>query len=267
MNETSKHGKKDDILYAIPAGFKTIDELAKILAEGDVSRRKEELKAWYIKNEFPNSPPDRQEIMFAKSKNYQKYLSEIEEIDKAMPQNTVALRESLLLYFNRLTERERATLEERMKIVGDKAQEDEKIRKENMQYLADAKAREAEVTEKGRRYDAELARVNDYDVKLKARSEELGILELNLERKTNELSGMRKDLKDREAAVIKQEHEYGQAAKEISDALTYARMLKTVVGPKIEGFHTMLDEMATYFQNALKKLPNTQVPPTASPPK
>lgn len=265
MSET-KRVRKDDILKALPAGFKTIDELAKILAESDAAKRREDLKNWYIAGEgLHGLPPDQQEIMFAKSKDYNKYLGEIAEIGKALPQNTEALRDSIQLYFERLVERERAGIAERMKIVGDKADADEKVRRENIQYLADAKAREAEVTEKGKKYDAELIHVNAFDVEVKKRAEELGILELNLERKTNELSGMRKDLKEREAALIKQEHEYGQAAKEISDALTYARLLKNVVGPKIEGFQTMLDEFRNYFQNALKKLPDAQLPPAALP--
>jgi hypothetical protein len=268
MNETSKHSRKEDILYALPAGFKTIDELAKILAESDASKRRENLKSWYMAGEgLHGLPPEKREIMFAKSKDYQKYLAEIAEIDKALPQNTKAFGDSLMLYFNRLTDRERVSLEKKMKEVGDKAQADEKLMKENRDYLVQAQTHEAEIVEKGKRYDVELTRVTDYETTLKKRSTEMDALHGDLENRASELSLNAKDLKEREAAIVKQEHEYGQVAKEISDALTYAKMLKTVVGPKIEGFQTMLDEMAIYFQNALKILPNTQVPPALPPAK
>jgi chromosome segregation ATPase len=261
MSET-KRIKKDDILKALPAGFKTIDELAKILAESDIAKRKEDLKSWYVIGEGLQSlPADQQDIMFAKSKDYPKYLSEVAEIDKSLSHNTKAFSDSLLLYFKRLTERERASFEKKMKEVGDKAQDDERIMRENRDYLVKAQAREAEIVEKGKRYDAELERISAYEASLKKRAEELDNLHSDLEIKMGELNEKRKSLKERESAVEKQEQEYGLVAKEISDALTYSRMLKTVVGPKIEGFHTMLDEMATYFQNALKKLPNSQVTP------
>ncbi|MEM3154455.1 MAG: hypothetical protein QW165_02705 [Candidatus Woesearchaeota archaeon] len=260
MSET-KRIRKEEILKALPAGFKTIDELAKILAEGDAAKRKEDLKAWYMTGEGLYSfPPDKQEIMFAKSKNYQNYLNEIAEIDKALPKNTEALRDSLLLYFDNLTKRERASIEKKMKEIGDKALEDERIARENQAYFKQVQAREAEVIEKGKRYDAELTRVNAYDLELKKRSAELDILQGDLERKMGELNETRKELKVLQIAIAKQEQEYARVAKEISGALAYARMLKQVVGPKIEGFHNMLVEMSTYFQNALKKLPNTQVP-------
>lgn len=267
MSETSKRGRKDDILYALPAGFKTIDELAKILAESDAAKRREDLKNWYIAGEgLHGLAPEQQEIMFAKSKDYHKYLGEIAEIDKALPKNTEALLDSLLLYFNRLTERERAALEDKMKMVRDKAQEDEKIMKENTAFLRTAQAREVELNEKGKNYDAELTRVTNYEGALKKRAKEMDTLHGDLENRANELNQNAKDLEEREAAVIKQEIEYAQIAKEVSDALTYARMLKTVVGPKVEGFKTMLDEMTVYFQNVLKKLPNAQAPGPAVPP-
>jgi myosin heavy subunit len=264
MSETSKRGKKDDILYAMPSGFKTIDDLAKILAEGEAAKRKEDLKNWYIAGEgLQSMPPDKQDLMFAKSKDYPKYLSEMAEIDKALPQNTKAFGDFLLNYFNRLTERERASLEEKMKVAADSAKESETFIKQNKDYLKHAQESEAEIVEKGKRYDAELERISAYEVSLKKRAEELDNLQSDLEIKIGELNAKRKSLKERESSVEKQEQEYGLAVKEISDALTYSRMLKTVVGPKIEGFHTMLDEMASYFQSALKKLPNTQVPPAA----
>ncbi len=262
MSDT-KRVRKEDILKAIPAGFKTIDDLAKILADGDAAKRKEDLKNWYIAGEGLHSLPlDQQEVMFAKSKDYQKYMGEVAEIDKALPQNTEALRDFLQLYFERLVERERSGFEEKMKIACAEAQKSTDFMKQNKDLLTTAQARTDEAIEKGKKYDTELIRVNNKDIELKKREEDLGISELNLERKANEFGDMRNNLKAREAAIVKQEHEYGQAAKEISDALTYARMLKGVVGPKIEGFQTMLDEMANYFQNALKKLPNTQVPPS-----
>ncbi len=268
MSETSKRGRKEDILYALPAGFKTIDELAKIFAESDAAKRREDLKSWYIAGEgLHGLPLDKQETLFAKSKDYHKYLGEIVEIDKALPKNTESLRDYLLLFFNRLTERERAALEDKMKIVGDKAQEDEKIMKENTAFLRTAQAREVKLIEKDKNYDAELTRVTDYEGTLKKRAKELDALHGNLENRANELNQTAKDLEEREAAVIKQEIEYAQIAKEVSDALAYAKMFKNIVGPKVEGFKTMLDEMTVYFQNALKKLPRAQVPPAAPPAK
>ena len=268
MSETSKRGRKDEILYALPAGFKTIDELAKILAESDAAKRREDLKNWYIAGEgLHGLPPDKQEIMFAKSNDYNKYLGEIAEIDKALPKNTEALLDSLLLCFNRFTERERAALEDKMKIVGDKAQEDEKIMKENTAFLRTAQAREVELKEKGKNYDAELTRVTDYEGTLKKRAKEMDALHGNLEKRAGELNETARDLEEREAVITKQEHEYAQIAKEVSDALAYAKLFKNVVGPKVEGFKTMLDEMTVYFQNVLKKLPSAQVPPAAPPAK
>jgi DNA repair exonuclease SbcCD ATPase subunit len=272
MSETSKRGKKDDILYAMPSGFKTIDELAKILAEGDSAKRKEDLKNWYIAGEgLQSMPPDKQDLMFAKSKDYPKYLSEMAEIDKALPQNTKAFGDFLLNYFNRLTERERASLEEKMKVAADSAKESETFIKQNKDYLKHAQEREAELAEKEKRYDAELARVSEIEGKLKKREKEQELVQGGLEQRSLQLNKAQEKLnaehevmRQREAAVSAREKSIDSDYKEISDALTYARMLKTVVGPKIEGFHTMLDEMASYFQSALKKLPNAQVP-TAAP--
>jgi hypothetical protein len=256
MSETSKHGKRDDILYALPAGFKTLDDLVKVLVQGDVAVRKAELREWYIRGGgFSNLPPDQQDIMFAKSPEYQEFLRYCAEIDRAVPENSKALAKSLHLYFERLTERERATLEKKMKEIGDKAQEDERTRRENMEYLAGAKAREAEVIEKGRRYDAELERLDKIKTGLDQRSRQLTEREGKVQVRESaaaQYDERERQLRAREEELARQELELSVQAKRLAGALSdvaafkkFAETTGRTLYAGIEGFAQYLKDVAT----------------------
>jgi chromosome segregation ATPase len=189
MSETSKRNLKHDIIYGIPE-FKTADEIVKFLSEGDVPRRKAELREWYLAGEGLHSlPPDQQETLFVKSPQYQQYLHDLAEVDRAVSKIADGLRASFDRFQTQFLDRTRRQLEERMQLVAGQEREAADV-------LGQYKDKLREVSEQGKRYDAELERVS-------RREEELKVLQSGLEQRSLKLTEKEKQLKVREEVAVK----------------------------------------------------------------
>jgi len=268
MSETSKRNLKHDIIYGIPE-FKTADELVTFLAEGDVTRRKAALREWYVAGEgLHGLPPDQQDVLFTRSPQYQQYLHDLAEVDKAVPKIAEGLRVSFDHFQKQFLDRNRAQLEEKLKLLAGQEREAADLLGQYKGKLKEVAQRAADVDEKEKKYDAELENVV-------RREAEQKVLQDGLERRSGQLTDREikvkaregatakydereRQLKAREEEVARTENELGEQAKKLAQGLSDMTVFRKYTDTTVKALYSSLDGFATYLRDIVDRRSGAQ---------